>query len=112
MLCNKIVEQTDKGYVLRVRLQPSSSSCSVKGVLSMPDGDFLKISVCSVPEKGKANKELLEFLAKKLKLAKSKMEIISGELDKYKKVLLKTDDAAIIAAINELSGENDERTDY
>ena len=109
---NRVLEIKDNGYVLRVRLQPNSSSCSVKGILSTPDGDFLKISVVSVPEKGKANKELINFLVKKLKLAKSNIEIISGELDKYKKVLLKTDDTAIITAIQKLSGENDECTDY
>ena len=49
----------------------------------------MKVSVCSVPEKGKANKELVEFLAKTLKIAKSNFEIISGATDKHKKILLK-----------------------
>jgi uncharacterized protein (TIGR00251 family) len=52
---------------------------------------FLKISVVSVPEKGKANKELITFLAKKLKIAKSDFEIISGELDKWKKIRINAD---------------------
>lgn len=93
MLCGKVFEKNEKGFVLRVRLQPNSSSCQVKEILSTENGDFLKISVHSIPEKGKANKELIEFLAKKLQMAKSDIEIISGELDKYKKILLKTDDS-------------------
>lgn len=52
---------------------------------------FIKINVISVPEKGKANKELLEFLSKYLKISKSSMEIVSGELDRWKKVVIKTD---------------------
>jgi len=102
MLFNKVLEHTDKGFVLRVRLQPNSSSCQIKEIISMGNETFLKISVCAVPEKGKANKELLEFLAKKLKTAKSNLEIISGELDKYKKILLKFDENDIIAKIEAL----------
>lgn len=51
---------------------------------------YLKINVVSVPEKGKANKELISYLAKVLKIAKTDMEIISGALDRYKKILIKT----------------------
>ena len=105
MLCNNILEQSKNGYVLRVRLQPNSSSCCIKEIMHTPDGDFLKISVCHVPEKGKANKELLEFLAKKMKIAKSELEIISGETDKFKKILLKIDNNDVIAKIQLLLKE-------
>ena len=50
--------------------------------------EFLKIAVVSVPEKGHANAELLSFLAKVFKLAKSQIQIIGGALDRYKKVHL------------------------
>lgn len=53
--------------------------------------DYLKISVISVPEKGKANKALIEFLAQKLGVAKSLMTIVSGQTDRFKKILLKTE---------------------
>lgn len=53
--------------------------------------DYLKISVISVPEKGKANKALIEFLAQKLGVAKSLMIIVSGQTDRFKKILLKTE---------------------
>ncbi len=87
---------TEQGIILRVRLQPNSSCCKVLGTFAAPDGDFLKISVISVPEKGKANKELIDFLAKKLKLAKSAFDIIGGELDRYKKILITADKTVII----------------
>ena len=83
---------SQKGCILRVRLSPNSSSCKVMGTtLDANEDVFLKISVVSVPEKGKANKELIAFLAKKLKIAKSEFEIISGELDKWKKIRINTD---------------------
>ena len=103
MLCNNITEHTAEGYILRVRLQPNSSSCQIKDIITLPEGNFLKISVCSIPEKGKANKELLAFLAKKLKIAKSDMEIISGELDRNKKILIKSNDTGILNKIEALA---------
>lgn len=83
-------EPDKQGIVLRVRLTPNSSACLIKGVFTDADGvEFLKINVISVPEKGKANKELVSFLAKQLHIAKSNIQIISGETDRYKKILVK-----------------------
>ena len=84
---------TDKGIILNVRLTPNASSAQIKGCFVGADGvEFLKVSVISVPEKGKANKELIDLLSKSLKLSKSKIELISGETDRYKKLLLDADE--------------------
>ena len=84
-----VTELTKQGMIIRVRLTPNSSSCSLKGIFKDADNQqFLKITVISVPEKGKANQELLAYLAKKLKVAKSCLQIYSGETDRYKKVLV------------------------
>ena len=40
-----------------------------------------------VPEKGKANKAIVDFLAKALKLRKSQLSLHSGELSSQKKFL-------------------------
>lgn len=85
-------DETEKGIILRIRISPNSSSCSVKGIFISADREeFLKVDVVSVPEKGKANKELIKFLAKKLGIAKSNLDIVFGELDRYKRVLIKED---------------------
>lgn len=57
-----------------------------------------------MPEKGKANKELIAFLAKKLKIAKSSIKIISGELDRWKKLAI-TAPSDLTAALQQLSEE-------
>ena len=94
-------EQTTNGYIIRVRLSPNSSCCKINGIFQTPDGlDFLKINVISVPEKGKANAELINWLSKQLKLAKSDFSILSGELDRYKKILIKTNNKDIITTLN------------
>ena len=84
-------EKTKDGYILRVRLMPNSSLTKVLGKIKTPDGaDCLKIGVTVVPEKGKANEALVEFLAKSLKQPKSAFEIIFGKTDRLKKVRLNT----------------------
>lgn len=94
-------ESTTNGIILRVRLSPNSSCCKINGIFQTPDGlDFLKINVISVPEKGKANAELINWLSKQLKLAKSDFSILSGELDRYKKILIKTNNKDIITTLN------------
>lgn len=107
-----ITEISKKGLVLRVRLTPNSSSCLLRGIFIDASGEeYLKINVVSVPEKGKANAELLKFLAAKLKLPKADFEIISGETDRYKKILISGEVDFISNRINEwLKKENiDER---
>lgn len=82
-------EQTKQGMIIRVRLTPNSSCCMLKGIFKdAEDCAFLKINVVSVPEKGKANQELIGYLAKKLKIPKSTLQIVSGETDRYKKILV------------------------
>ena len=46
--------------------------------------NFLKIKLKAVPEKGKANAELIKFLAKHFKVAKSNINIIKGKTGKNK----------------------------
>lgn len=85
----EFAEKHKNGMIIRVRLSPNSSSCAVNGIMEAADGHkLLKISVNSVPEKGRANKELIEFVAKKIKVAKSSVEIISGDTERVKRLLI------------------------
>lgn len=99
-------EKCENGYLLRVRINPNSSSCKINGIFSANDGDYLKIAIISIPEKGKANKELVDFLAKMLKIAKSNIEIKNGELDRYKKIFINVNDEKIGEKLNEFSKNN------
>ena len=70
----------------------------------MPDGlEYLKINIVSIPEKGKANQELIAWLAKKLSIAKSEISIISGELDRFKKLLITSKDTDTLTNIEKLA---------
>ncbi|RLB09255.1 MAG: hypothetical protein DRG27_04680 [Deltaproteobacteria bacterium] len=50
------------------------------------EGDVIKIKLTSAAQKGKANKQLLELLSKRLKLPKSKIKIVSGESSRDKRI--------------------------
>ncbi len=99
-------DETTKGIILRVRLSPNSSCCKINGIFKTPDGlEYLKINIISVAEKGKANQELISWLAKKLKTAKSNISIISGELDRYKKILITADKSTIMPILQAWIGK-------
>lgn len=93
---------------------PNSSSCRLNGIFRDAQGvAFLKICITAVPEKGKANKELIGLLAKELKVSKSQCDIIGGELDRYKKIKI-TGDATLLKERLEiwLKGQKDDSTNY
>ncbi len=77
----------DKQYsnntiVFTAKIVPASSKTKISGLL----GESLKINIASAPENGKANKELINFLAKTLNLTKKDIEIIAGLTNTRKKI--------------------------
>ena len=74
--------KTATGATFRVRVQPGASKNEIVGVQE----DALKIRINAPPVKGKANKALIDFLAEKLGVKKSEVEIISGHTSKIKKI--------------------------
>lgn len=98
-----------KGLILKIRVMPNSSKCGVSGTYVDCDGDvFLKIHLNAIPEKGKANKELIAFLSKTLKQSKSSFSILSGETERNKKILLNAEfSEQLQEKLNNLEGEHD-----
>ena len=72
------------GVILPVQAHPGARKNEFKGV----QNGLLKVSVTQVPEQGKANKAIIEFLAKGLKLRKSQITLLSGETSGQKKFLI------------------------
>jgi len=63
-----------------VKIIPKSS----KNEIVEYGDDFLKIKIKAVPERGKANEELIKFLSKYFEVSKSSIRIINGEKRKNK----------------------------
>lgn len=67
---------------IKIKVEPRSSKTGIVG----PYGDALKVKLTSPPVEGKANKELIEVLARELKVKKKDIEIVSGQSSKNKVV--------------------------
>lgn len=80
----KTKSQTKNELVLRIKVEPRSSRAGIVG----PYGDALKVKLTSPPVEGRANKELVELLAREFGVHKKDIEIISGQSSKNKIVKL------------------------
>jgi hypothetical protein len=84
LIVSPYVSDTDQGAVLKVQVQPRASRDEVVG----PYGDGLKIRITAAPVAGAANKHLLKFLAKELRVARSQMNITSGATSRAKSIAI------------------------
>lgn len=75
---------TNLGVILSVRTQPGASINRIIGKY----GGRLKLSVIAAPDKGKANKAVIELLADTLHIKESSIHIISGETSRDKRFLI------------------------
>ena len=76
------IETVDGDIFFWAKVVPGSSRTVLAGIL----GDMLKIKISSPPEKGKANKEVIEYLTKVLGVKKNCVSIISGFANPVKKI--------------------------
>lgn len=58
--------------------------------LILDKSGILKCFVTSAPEDGKANKEVIQLIAEKLKIKKNQIEIVSGLTSRKKKLAIDT----------------------
>jgi uncharacterized protein len=79
------LEPHAEGVVLPVRAQPGARRNGVRGE---QDG-MLKVSVTQVAEKGKANKALVEVLAKAIGVRKGQIELLAGATAPQKRFLIR-----------------------
>lgn len=78
------IEIPKSGY-LRIKVLPKSPKNEVVEILEDADGEkTIKIRIKAVPEKGKANAELIKFLSKELSVPRDKISIISGKTEQLK----------------------------
>lgn len=76
------IQECDKGLIFTVKIIPASSRTTVSGLL---DG-MLKIKLSSPPQKGKANKSLIELLASQLSIKNKNIKILSGLANEIKNI--------------------------
>jgi len=79
------IEPHADGAILPVRAQPGARRNALRGE---QEGQ-LKVAVTQVAEKGKANRAIIEVLARKLDVRKSQVELLSGETSSRKRFLVR-----------------------
>src|SRR3989344_845988 len=75
-----------KPMILSVKITPNASQNSIVGW----QGDLLRIRIAAPPDKGKANDELIEFLAEKLGVPKSDIQLLSGQASRPKRLEIRS----------------------
>jgi len=73
-------DSSAKGNRLALKVTPNAGRNAITGV---KDG-VLQVKVAAPPDKGKANKELIDFLSESLGVRKSAIEIITGHTGRNK----------------------------
>lgn len=82
--------------LLKVRAVPNASKTAVAGRL----GDAVKIKLKAVPEGGRANAELCEFLADALGVGRRAVYLESGDTSRDKRVVVEgMAEAAVLAKL-------------
>jgi uncharacterized protein (TIGR00251 family) len=94
------LESQPHGVVLAVRALSGARRDEIRGE---HDG-ALKVAVTQAPEKGKANKAIIQLLANQLNLKRSQIELLSGETSSQKRFLFREITAdELLAQIGALS---------
>ncbi len=75
------ISESRKGVIIHVKVKPNSRK---QGIIGVENG-FIIINLESPPIRGKANKELLKLLKKKLK---ARVTLISGSKSREKMLLV------------------------
>ncbi|MCA9190630.1 MAG: DUF167 domain-containing protein [Planctomycetales bacterium] len=75
------LEELEGGVVIPVRAQPNAKRNAITG----EHNGMLKVAVTAAPEDGKANKAIADVLARSLGVAKSKVQLLSGQTNRQKR---------------------------
>ena len=78
------VSESAAGVVIKVQVQTRASRDEVVG----PYGDSLKVRITAAPVAGAANKHLIKFLAKQLKIPQSQLSLKSGGTSRAKSITI------------------------
>ena len=66
--------KTAAGYVVAVHAQPGAKRSEISGL----HGGRLKVRIAAPPLEGRANEALIDFLAQRLGLSRSKLRVLKG----------------------------------
>ena len=86
------LEQHPRGLIVPVRAHAGARQNAVLGERQ----GALRVAVTAAPEKGKANRSIIELLSERLGIAKSSIELIAGETSPQKRFLIVGADEEVV----------------
>jgi uncharacterized protein len=92
----------EEGVMIQVKVLTHAKDNQIVGIFD----DFLKIKITASPEKGKANKALIGFLAQLFHVSQRGVKIVKGELNQIKLIFLPVTIELLLANI---SGNNNSK---
>ncbi len=78
-LTMKAVKETEDGVLVNIEISPNSAKFEISGYDEWRDE--IQVRITSIPQKGKANKEIIKEFSK---LTQASVEIVSGLKSKHK----------------------------
>ncbi len=66
--------------IIKVKVKPNAKKNEIKQI----EENFYEVRVTVVPEKGKANKKVVELLSKHFDVPKSRIKLVRGETSREK----------------------------
>ena len=85
----------DGRITLTLHIQPGAKKTEFSGL----HGDALKIRLAAPPVDGKANEALIRFIAEKLNLPKSAVNLKSGQISRHKVLEVEGASPQVVAAL-------------
>lgn len=81
--------KNDGEVYLRIKARPSARNTSIRDIIEQNNngnGEIVKIDISSPPERGRANQELIRFLAEEFAVSEKNVKIVNGSNSKVKLV--------------------------
>ncbi|PKQ09769.1 MAG: hypothetical protein CVT73_00895 [Alphaproteobacteria bacterium HGW-Alphaproteobacteria-12] len=92
-----LLRPVPQGVMLRLRVTPRGGADRIEGYGADASGaPHLRLRVCAVAEKGKANDAALKLLARAWRLPRSSLAITAGETGRTKQVTVSGDTAVLL----------------
>lgn len=79
------LQKSVEGVIIGLQVQPRSSRNQIVGL----QGDLLRVKLTSPPVDGAANKCCREFFAKLFQIGKTRIELITGDKSRQKRLLVR-----------------------
>ena len=79
-----MLKEVKEGIQVTLKVTPRSGKNIVVGF----EGEYLKVRLKAIPEKGNANLALIELLADFFGVAPSRITLIAGQTSRFKRVII------------------------